>query len=383
MKHFIFLLISIVVMPMNAQKIKLLDPSKFNTKIDNKEVKLYTISNQNGCTAQFSNYGARWLSFWCIDRKGNFGDVILGFDSLKGYQKAQEAYHGATVGRICGRINQGVFWMDNKKYQLANNDGFGSPLKNHLHGGIKGFHKKVWDAHVDTDSLNNEYIEFRYLSKDGEEGFPGNLQVTVRYTLKKDNTMRIDYYGKTDKKTLINLTNHAFFNMSSNPSNPVLKHLLTINADEYVECDKELIPTGNIRSLKGTPLDYSISTFVGENFSKNHPEVIKDKGIAVAYVLKKSDVSDDFLHFAAKLKDPDSGRTLSIFTNQPSLQVYNAWLMDGTDVGKNNIPYYTSAGIAIESQGFPDAPNHSNFPSIVLDKDDIYHHIVEYKFNVE
>ena len=383
MRKLLITLLSLISISMNAQEIKLLSAKNFKANIDNKEVRLYTLSNKNGCKAQFTNYGARWISFWCQDREGNWGDVVLGFDHLKGYQTALEGYHGAIVGRICGRINQGVFSMDGKEYKLANNDGFGTPVRNHLHGGVKGFHKKVWDAKKGTDALHNEYLEFTCFSADGEEGFPGNLNVTVRYTLKQDNTMRIDYWGESDKKTLINLTNHAFFNMSGNPAHLVLKHLLTLNCDRYVECNDQLIPTGQIKPLAGSPLDYAVPTYVGQNFSVPHPEIIKDKGIAIAYVLKPSTIDQSFLNFAAKIQDPVSGRSLSIFTNQPSLQVYNAWLMDGSDIGKNNIPYEASAGIAIESQGFPDAPNHPNFPQVTIDKGEPYHHIVEYKFGIE
>lgn len=383
MKYLFLALAFTISCIMEAQNIKLLSQEDFIRGNENTEVELYTIKNSNGCVAQFTNYGARWISFWCKDKNGNWGDVVLGFDNLKGYKTAAEGYHGATVGRVCGRIDKGLFTLDNIQYKLANNDGFGEPVRNHLHGGINGFHKKIWKGKTDIDNHGNEYVEFKCFSPDGEEGYPGNLDVTVRYTIEEDNTLRIDYWAKSDKRTLVNLTNHAFFNMSGNPSVSVNNHILSINADEYIECNKYLIPTGNIKSLKGTPIDYSLPIYIGENFSKDFPEIVKDKGIAIAYVLKKSSLSNEFLNFAAKVKDPKSGRTLSIYTNQPSLQVYNAWLMDGSDKGKNNIPYDCSAGIAIESQGFPDAPNHKNFPSVVINRDEVYHHITEYKFNIE
>ena len=383
MKKIFLMALSIFCTYGHAQNIELLADKNFNQIIDQQQVCLYTLTNSNGCTAQFTNYGARWLSFWCKDRNGNWGDVVLGFDSLKGYQTAAEGYHGATVGRICGRINQGKFTMDGKKYKLANNDGFGYPLRSHLHGGIKGFHKQMWKGKQGIDSLNNQYVEFSYLSIDGEEGFPGNLDVTIRYTMKEDNTLRIEYWATTDKRTLVNLTNHAFFNMSGNPSTTVNNQILSLNCDKYIQCDKQLVPTGKIINVKGTPLDYTEPIRVAQNFSKNHPEIIKDKGIAIAYVLKPSSSTAHFLNYAAKLQDPISGRAMTVYTNQPSLQVYNAWLMDGTDLGKANIPYHSSAGIVLESQGFPDAPNHSNFPSVILDKGQVYNHIVEYKFSVE
>lgn len=387
-KHFInkILLVVIILLLsfiMNSQNIKLLSPDSFKIKVQNKETDLFTLKNKNGCIAQFTNYGARWLSFWIKDKYGEWGDVILGFDKLIDFQTASEAYHGAIVGRVCGRINQGIFYLDGQAYHLANNDGFGEPLQNHLHGGINGFHKKIWNAKKGIDFTGDQFVEFTCDSPDGEEGYPGNLKVKVRYTLKQNNTLRIDYWGKTDKRTPINLTNHAFFNLGGKPEKSVLNHLLTINSKEYIECDKNLIPTGRIKPLKNTPIDYTKTMCVGKNFSQDFPEIKKDKGIAIAYVINSSNNSVDSLKWGAKLKDPESGRVLTIYTNQPSLQIYNAWLMNGTDIGKNYTPYNSSAGIAIEPQGFPDAPNHNNFPSIIIDKGAIYHHISEYKFNIE
>jgi len=355
------------------------------TDIDKYEV--YTLTNDNGVSAKFCNYGGRWLSMNVPDNKGNFGDVVLGFDSIEGYLNAHEQYHGAITGRVCGRINQGVCKIDDVEYHFANNDGFGKPLKNHLHGGIKGFHKKIWNAVQSVNNKNEQFVEFSYNSKDGEEGYPGNLEVNVRYTLTNDNAVVIDYYAITDKTTLVNLTNHAFFNLSGDPVVTVSNHIMWLNADKYLECDSELVPTGNILPVKDTPLDFTIPARIGERLDSEFPEIVKGRGFAVAFVIgdnNDSIIYDDNvnLRHVASLQEPISGRTMDVYTNQKSLQVYNAWLMDGSDIGKNNTPYYCGAGIAIETQNFPDAPNHSNFPPIALRKGEVYQHTAVYSFKV-
>ncbi|MDR3339509.1 MAG: galactose mutarotase [Candidatus Symbiothrix sp.] len=361
------------------QKTALLKDKNFNVEIDGKKVHLYTLNNKNGVTAQFTNYGGRWLSIWTPDVRGIFSDLILGFDNIKGYQHAAEKYHGAITGRICGRINNGVFELEGQTYHLANNDFFGSPVKNHLHGGIEGFHKKMWDAEQGVNENNEPYIRFSYLSKDGEEGYPGNLNVNVRYTLSEANALRIEYQATTDQTTLVNLTNHAYFNLSGNPAQSVSNHILYVNADKYVECDKELVPTGNIIPLKGLPIDFSIPTAVGANLDAYFPEMMKGKGFAIAYAINPS---KEELGLVARLTDPESGRTMDVYSNQPSLQVYNAWLMDGTDTGKNNISYHCGAGIVLETQGFPDAPNHPAFPQVTLKPEEVYRHIAVYDFGI-
>lgn len=379
MKFVCLFLLIIFMGKINAQSICLLNADNFESEIDGNKVCLFTLKNKNGCVAQFTNYGARWLSLWCVDKDGKWGDILLGFDSLSGYLNAAESYHGAIVGRVCGRIGNATFHLNGKVYNLAANDVLGGSSRNHLHGGVNGFHKKVWIGCEGVDSLGNNYVQFRYLSKDKEEGYPGNLNVTVCYTLKNDDTMRIDYWAQTDVPTLVNLTNHAFFNLSANPTQPVLNNIIQLNSIEYVECDKNLIPTGRILSLEDSLFNYIRPIPIG------FPEIIGDNGIATSFVLrKKCDfVNDDFLLFALKLKDPITRRTLSIFTNQPIIQLYNAWLMDGEDLGKNSIAYEANAGLALETQGYPDAPNHSNFSDIEIYPHELYHHVTEYKFGVE
>jgi aldose 1-epimerase len=366
-----------VALFVSCNKISIVTEKTFHGTIDGIKVELFTLTNSNGAIAQFTNYGGRWVSMWVPDKNGKMGDVVLGFDNPISYQNAGEPYHGAITGRVCGRIDKGVFLLHGDTIRLANNDLFGKPVKNHLHGGINGFHKQMWSGKKGMDSDENEYVAFIYESKNGEEGYPGNLKVTVRYTLKSDNTLRIDYYAKTDAPTIVNLTNHAFFNMSGNPTESVSGQLLEINADYYLECDKELIPTGKIKPVEGTPIDFRNAIELGKNIGVDFPEIYKDKGYAIAYVLNKG---QDILDFAARLTDTKSGRSVAVYTNQMSFQLYNAWLMDGSDVGKNGIKYKSGCSVVLETQSFPDAPNHANFPSINLNPDELYHHVVEYRF---
>ena len=373
-KLLVFIVATLLI---SCNKVNMVTEETFHGTIDGKKVELFTLTNLNGVIAQFTNYGGRWISMWVPDKNGKPGDVILGFDNPASYQNAREPYHGAITGRVCGRINKGVFVLNEDTIRLANNDLFGNPVKNHLHGGINGFHKQMWNGKTGKDKNKDEYVELFYESKNGEEGFPGNLKVTVRYTLTSNNTLRIKYTAKTDVPTIVNLTNHAFFNMSGDPAQSVSSQLLEINADYYLECDKELIPTGIVKSIKGTPIDFTKAIEIGKNISVDFPEIKKNQGYAIAYVLNKG---KDELNFAARLTDTKSGRSVAVYTNQPSFQMYNAWLMDGSDVGKQNIKYKSGCSVVLESQGFPDAPNHSNFPTIKLNPRELYNHIVEYRF---
>jgi len=358
----------------------LLSSTFFTLIIDGKQTILYTLKNEKGSCAQFTNYGARWLSMWVPDKRGNFKDVVLGFEKLDGYRNATEKYHGATVGRICGRIDRGVFYMDGDTFKLANNDGFGEPVRNNLHGGVKGFHAVVWNGKMGKNSYNEEYVEFTYFSKDGEEGFPGDLNAKVTYTLTSDNSIKIEYEATSNKPTVVNLTNHAFFNLSGNPKNNILSHRLTLKADSFVECNQYLIPTGKILGVEGTPLDFRKPINVGKNIDSDYDQVFKGKGFAVAYVNNLD--SSKPLTSVAMLEDTLSGITMEVKTDQPSLQFYNGWLFNGKDIGKGNIHYNESAGLVLETQQYPDAPNHNNFPSIRLEPGKVYHHTAIYKFGI-
>lgn len=362
-----------------GEQIALLRDADFERVVDGQQTYLYTLSNANGCKAQFTNYGGRWLSMWVPDSQGVMRDVVLGFDNLDGYLNAVEGYHGAITGRVCGRIGQGKFEMDGQEFQLAHNDLYGKPLKNHLHGGKIGYHKKVWRTKIGVNASGEEYVEFSHVSPDLDEGYPGTLTMEVRYTLTTSNAMRIEYRASTDKPTIVNLTNHAFFNLSGNPAQSVNHEIVTINADSYIACDAELVPTGEVLSVENTPIDFRQGKSIGESLHENHPEILKGKGYAIAYAVNPS--QEELTH-AATLSDEQTGIKMEVYSNQPSLQFYNAWLMDGTDVGKGQIPYHTSAGVVLETQGYPDAPNHENFPSIRVTPDADYYHHAEYRFGL-
>ena len=386
--NFIGFLIFILFMPFfsscNHMKgigdIKLVRQEDFDTLLNNKKLEVYTLRNSSGCIAQFTNFGARWISMWVPDKKGQMTDVVLGFSKLKDYLSADEPYHGAIVGRICGRINDAKFWLDGKEYALASNDLFGTPVKNHLHGGIKGFHSQVWDGKTFNNSEGEQGVVFKYLSVDGEEGFPGNLEVEVTYLLKKDNVLIIAYKATTDKPTLVNLTNHAYFNLNGEGSGNILNHQMQVNAGNYIECDSELIPTGKLKPVKGTPLDYLEFAAMGKGIEAEHDQIFKGKGYAAAMAISESE--GKVLQKVATAFAKESGIQLEVFSDKPSLQLYNAWLFDGRDIGKSGRPYEFSGGFVMEPQGYPDTPNHENFPQVTLRPGERYIHRDIYKFTI-
>lgn len=342
-----------------------------------KSARLITLQNKNGLIAQFTNYGARWVSMWIPDQQGKFDDVILGFDTLNGYINAGEQYHGAIVGRVCGRINRACFSLNDKTYNLAANDVYGSPVKNHLHGGIKAFHNRLWEI----INVGEDTVTLSLFSPNGEESYPGNLTVCVTYTLTSENSLLMECKATTDQPTPVNLTNHAFFNLQNNTQHKnILSHSLKLQSTSIVTCDKELIPTGTIKNISGTYLDFSSPKTIASSILSGDNVVKKDNGFSIAFLLEKTGLDFDW---TATLEDTESGRKMEIYTNQPSLQVYTGYFMDGTDTGHGNIKYFASAGIALEPQGYPDAPNQPSFPSIIIDSNNLYKHITEYKFSVK
>ncbi len=361
-----------------GHQMELLKTENFKGTVNGQAVALFTLRNQNGHVAQFTNYGARWLSMWVPDKNNQWADVVLGFESLDGYLNAKEKYHGAIVGRVCGRIGKGTFELDGVNYQLANNDLFGKPIRNHLHGGSGGFSFQAWQGQVSMNNEGEEELALTLFSKDGEEGYPGNLKVNVRYTLGNDNSMRINYSARTDKATIVNLTNHAYFNLHGAMDDDVLDHFVCIYSNHSVKCDDELIPTGDMISIKDTPLDFTHPRTIGSRVNESFPgQLFSGKGYAVFYVLNES---DNVLQLAATVEEKEHGRVIEVYTDQPGIQFYNAWLFDGTDVGKNGKRYLSSSGLALEAQGFPDAPNQSKFPSITLLPGEEYQQTTIYRF---
>jgi len=369
----IWFLLALMILFSCAQKPKLpvlIDKKGFETELDGKKVDLFTLKNANGMVVQITNYGGRVVALWTPDKNGNFNDIVIGYETLNGYLNSHEIYYGALIGRYGNRIAKGKFTLNGKEYTLAKNNG-----ENHLHGGVKGFNNVVWDA----KQIDGQTLELTYLSPDMEEGYPGNLHVKVQYKLTDDNVLKIQYWATTDKPTPINLTNHAYFNLNGVGSGDILKEILQINADNYTPVDSGLITTGAISPVEGTPLDFRKPTAVGARINNDFEQLKFGKGYDFNWVLNKSNSG---LNYAAKVVDPSSGRTLEVYTNEPGLQVYTGNFLDGSDKGKGKVFTHRSA-ICLETQHFPDSPNHPNFPSTILNPGKEYYSICEYKFGVE
>ncbi|MEJ8820224.1 aldose epimerase family protein [Lacibacter sp. H407] len=331
---------------------------------DGKPVDLYTLTNANGVQVKITNYGGTVTSWITPDKAGNKSNVVLGFDSLSGYL-AKPPYFGAIIGRYGNRIGKGTFKIDTATYQLATNNG-----ANHLHGGNKGYDKVVWDAKP-ADSTAS--LTLTYLSKDGEEGYPGNLNITVVYTLTDDNELLIDYTAETDKATVVNLTNHSYFNLTGDVDNTILDHQLQVNAGKYTPVDAGLIPTGELKDVKGTPFDFLQPHKIGERIAA------VEGGYDHNFVLTRTG-SD--LELVATLSDSVSGRKLEVFTTEPGLQFYSGNFLDGTITTSDGKSIKLHTGLCLETQHFPDSPNKPEFPSTLLKPGEKYHTVTKYKISV-
>ncbi len=341
-------------------------------KIGNKDIYLFTLENKNGMKATITNYGGILTSLYAPDTNGNFDDVVLGFDSLGGYTSDYYVNHcpyfGALIGRYGNRIAKGEFKLDGKIYKLPKNDGM-----NTLHGGTKGFDKRVWNA--DTMSTSEgPAVKLSYLSKDGEEGFPGNLNVTVVYTLTNSNELKIHYEATTDKPTVVNLTHHSYFNLSGQGNGNILNEELMLNADKYTPVNKNLIPTGQIKDVAGTPFDFRKFETIGSRID-NVPG-----GYDINFVLNDQNTG---MRWAAKVYDPASKREMEVFTDQPGIQFYTGNFLDGTLTGKGGKKYEKHYAFCLETQHYPDSPNEPKFPSTVLNPGSTYSTTTIYKFSVK
>ncbi len=336
----------------------------FGKTTDGEEIDLFTLTNSNGLRAKVTNYGAIWVSLEVPDRDGKNGDITLGYDNLDGYI-SDTAYLGATVGRYACGIANGKFQLNGIEYTLALNAG-----EKHAHGGIKGFNKVVWKGEEVKDD-KGVGIKFTYLSKDGEEGYPGNLSVTVSYTLTNDDEFKISYEAETDKPAIINLTNHSYFNLTGDASLDILGHELTINADNFIPLDNIGLPqTGEKESVKGTPLDFTQSEEIGAR--------INNVGVGYdhCYVLN---TGGGLLNLAAKVYEPKRGRVMEIYTTEPGLVFYTGNFLEVVR-GKGGRAYHKHHGFCLETQHFPDSPNHPEFPSVILNPGEKYNHITVHKF---
>jgi aldose 1-epimerase len=343
--------------------------SSFGKTPNGTEVDLYTLSNGR-VTAKVITYGAILTELDAPDKKGETADVVLGFDDLKSYV-AGHPYFGATVGRVANRIAKGKFTLDGKEYKVATNNG-----PNHLHGGLKGFDKVVWKAEA-VQAKDGAGVRFRYHSPDGEEGYPGNLDVSVTYTLTDDNALRIDYEAKTDKATPINLTNHTYFNLAGAGKGDILGHELMLAADKYTPADETLIPTGKIEPVKGTPFDFTTAKPIGKDLKEVKGNPV---GYDVNFVLRSGDDKKPAL--GARVVEPKSGRVLEMWTTEPGVQFYTGNFLDGKQEGKGGV-YKQYYGFCLEAQHFPDSINQPAFPSVLLKPGQTYRQTTIYKFSVQ
>ena len=348
--------------------IKLLNQSDFQKNIDGKKTDLFVLKNKNGLVCEITNYGARVVSLWVPDINDNFDDIVLGFDNIENYISANEKYFGATIGRYGNRIRDGKFIINDKEYYLEKNNG-----PNHLHGGNKGFNDVIWQA----EQINEQILEFKYFSKNMEEGYPGNLDIKVIYNLNDYNELKIEYFAKTDESTYVNLTHHSFFNLLGAGNNTVNDHFLYINANSFTPVDETLIPTGEIKLVSNTPFDFTAPTKIGKRINHDNDQLKFGNGYDHNFVLNNSN-SKEIL--AARVIEKKSGRILEIYTNEPGMQFYGGNFLNGI-IGKHNNNYKKRSAFCLETQHFPNSPNQKNFPNSMLNPNEEYYSICIYKFS--
>lgn len=326
----------------------------FGKTADGVAVSIYTLTNKNGVEARITNYGGIVVSIKAPDRSGQMADIVLGFDSLDGYRANPGPFFGALIGRYANRIGHARFTLEGREYHVDRNDG-----ENALHGGSRGFDKRVWIPH----QLPDGGLELTYLSKDGEEGFPGNLTAIVTYHLSDTNELRINYVATSDKPTVVNLTNHSYFNLQGAGSGDILGHLLTLQADRFTPVDAGLIPTGELKAVNGTPFDFRNPTAIGARIEANDEQLKLGKGYDHNWVLNRTGQG---LSLAARVEEPSTGRVLEVLTTQPGIQFYTGNFLDGSAKGKGGKVYGHRSGFCLETQHFPDSPNKPAFPSTEL-----------------
>jgi aldose 1-epimerase len=349
------------------------DASKFESVINGKQTSLYTLVNANGLRADITNYGGRVVSLFVPDRNGVFDDIVTGYHSIDEFVASEELYFGAIIGRYGNRIGNGTFSINDEQYTLAANNG-----ENHLHGGPGGFHAVVWDA----TQVDGQTLVLTYLSEHMEEGYPGNLNVEVTYHLNNNDELVITYNAVTDSHTVVNLTNHAFFNLAGEGSSSINNHFLKINADYYTPVDQGLIPTGEIATVEGTPFDFREFRQIGERIDSDHQQMVFGMGYDHNFVLNHPENSDE-LNFAAAIYDPVSGRLMEVLTQEPGLQFYGGNFLSGNETGKRGEAYVHRSSFCLETQHFPDSPNKPNFPSTLLEPGQQYNTVTVYRFRVK
>jgi aldose 1-epimerase len=351
----------------DVQKIS---PEKFHQTVDGKQVKLYTLVGQNGIGMKVTNYGARIVALCVPDKDGKPTDVVLGYDNLNDYIHRPQTYFGAAIGRYANRIGDAKFTLNGVEYKLVANDG-----KNSLHSGPKGYATVVWNA----KKLSDSKIQFTYYSPDMEEGYPGDLDVTVTYELTSQNGMKIDYKATTDKETVLNLTNHSYFNLSGEGFKTILDHVMMLNADSITPVDSTLIPTGVIESVTGTPFDFTQPTPIGQRINADNTQLKYAGGYDHNWVLNNK---SDNVALAATVYSPASGIRMDVLTDQSGIQFYTGNFLNGQEIGKSGKPYGHRSAFCLEVQHYPDSPNKPQFPTTTLKPGQTYRHECIYRFSV-
>lgn len=360
-----------------SQNISTPSPVKhFGTLPYGRETKLYTLANQNGMTAGISDFGATLVSVTAPDRHGKLADITLGFDSVAGYAGEDNPYFGATVGRFGNRIAHGRFSLDGKAYKLViNNEPGGIPC--HLHGGTVGFNKRMWTV----KELSDASITLEYISPEGEEGYPGTLTTKVTYTLNDDNELTWEATATTDAPTVVNLVHHSYWNLSNQAGSSINDHILTLHADRYLPTDAGLIPTGELAPVAGTPMDFNQPTVIGERVEAHFEALKLANGYDHCWVL--AEPKPGGLAQVATVREPESGRVMQLYSNQPAVQFYGGNFLDGTLNGKDGVVYEKRSGFCLETENFPDAPNQPSFPTAVLRPGETYRHVMVHRFSVQ
>jgi aldose 1-epimerase len=375
MNKFSILWIALITMSCSTDKKKLaMDEAQDSTPVmeTNPTLNVYDLTNKNGLTMRVTNWGGRIMSLKVPDKNGTLADIVLGYDSADTYLKGNP-YFGALIGRVGNRIAQGKFRLEGKEYNLTINNGVNS-----LHGGPRGFHNVYWQAIIPSDSTNT--LELHYLSKDGEEGYPGNLDVKVTYTLTDNNELMIDYFATTDKTTVVNLTHHSYFNLAGEGNGDILSHEMMIPSDRFTPIDPGLIPTGELKKVEGTPFDFQKPRAIGKRINDNDEQLHAGKGYDHNWILNKKARE---LSLAARVSEPVTGRVMEVWTTEPGLQFYSGNFLNGKDIGKGGKPYLFRGAFCLETQHFPDSPNHPDFPSIVLKPGERYEQRTVYRFSIK
>lgn len=342
---------------------KLIDKDNFDWVVNSREVGIFTIVNRSGMAAQFTDYGARMVSLWAKGADGSYRDIIAGFDNIDGYIEEGDLYNGPIIGRYAGVIAEGRFELDGKQYELSKNSG-----ENHLNGGIKGLSSRVWEV----VQLEDAVITFGYISPKGEEGYPGNMSIYVTYSMEREDELHIRYRVTADAPTVLNLTSSAYFNLHGNYNKEITSHILEIDADRYISVDGALLPTGEIASVEGTPMDFRRPTAIGERIDSDFDQLTYGAGYDHNWALNS--YSEGVMREVAELYEPSTGIVMTIETDQPGLRLYSGNHLSGRDSLKFGAVNGYRTGVVLSTQFFPDSPNHSNFPSTLLTPEEIYRH---------